>query len=290
MGRSELNYIDSFTAISCKAGISLRQKYFKEITQALPNLGFVNIDIEDCINKGITISVLEELKEHYKFTFSCKHLLFNINSGITAEKLNKLKVLVNKFNPLNISMQALWSPLQGVGAIGLLPLIYTDKTLNLICKNVSKIQDYLSRQLIIRNPASIFEFKGNMSEPEFLMRVVEKTGCNLALDINNIYTNSVNFNFEARSYIDIISDNIIKEIHLAGHTRVKINGKEKIINSGNNKINKEIWDLYSYTLAEKGYRPTCIDWNEDLSSFNHLLSEVDMCNDILRFYSYRYAA
>ncbi|WP_053332621.1 DUF692 domain-containing protein [Candidatus Jidaibacter acanthamoebae] len=290
MGIPELKYIESVPAILQQSGISLKQKYFKEIIDISPEIGFLKIDIEKCLNEGVILHVLERIKDKYLFSFHSNNLLLSSNQGTLNDKLIKLKILAEKFNLLNISMSATWSVLKGIPAVDFLPFPYNEKNLNIISDNVMRIQDYLSRQILIENPMSYFEFKGNISEPEFFMRMVERTGCSLLLNLNNIYANSINHNFNPKNYVDIISDNIIKEIHISGHTKAKVNGKEKIIDISNNKISKEVWELYSYTILEKGCIPTLVKWDYNLPEFSELLAEVNKCNEILKLNSYRNAA
>jgi uncharacterized protein (UPF0276 family) len=281
---------NDFQPVPEKSGIGLRSQHYKEILEKRPQVGFLEIHPENYFGSGIEIHILEQLKENYPLSFHAVGLSLGSSQSVSKKHLQKLKDLTDKFCPIHISDHASWSISGNAHLNDLLPLPYNEETLNHLADNISKTQDFLSRQIFLENPSTYLEFKGSMSEAEFLTRAVEKTGCKLLLDINNIFVNSINHNFDPKCYIDLISANIIGEIHLAGHSIVMIEGKEKRIDSHNNYISEEVWELYTYTVAEKGYLPTLIEWDADLPALEKLVSQANKCDQIIKHYLYKDAA
>ncbi|MBA8667504.1 DUF692 family protein, partial [Holosporaceae bacterium 'Namur'] len=103
MGIPELKYIENVPAILQQSGISLKQKYFNEIIDISSEIGFLKINIEKCLNEGVVLHVLERIKDKYLFSFHSNNLLLSSNQGTLNDKLIKLKLLTEKFKPLNIS-------------------------------------------------------------------------------------------------------------------------------------------------------------------------------------------
>ena len=87
----------------------------------------------------------------------------------------------------------------------LLPIPYTEESLNHIVDKIKQIQDYLGRNLVLENPSSYLEFKNSeMLEYEFIEQMARRADCGILLDINNIYVTSFNHNLDAKKYIDAI--------------------------------------------------------------------------------------
>ena len=98
-------------------------------------------------------------------------------------------------------------------------------------------------------------------EWEFLAAVVERSGCGLLLDVNNVYVSSKNLGLDARAFIDgRAAPTRVGEIHLAGHAR---NGGVLIDDHGS-RVCDEVWELYAHAIARLGARPTLIEWDTDI--------------------------
>ncbi len=75
----------------------------------------------------------------------------------------------------------------------LLPIPYNQTMLDHFADQVNRVQHRLGRQLLIENPSCYLAFRDNeMGEPEFLFELIERTGCGLLLDINNIVVTTGN--------------------------------------------------------------------------------------------------
>jgi len=55
-----------------------------------------------------------------------------------------------------------------------------------------------------------------MTETEFLQLVCRESGALLLLDVENVYVNSTNHNFDPFTFIDSLPSNLVKGIHVAG--------------------------------------------------------------------------
>ena len=57
----------------------------------------------------------------------------------------------------------------------------------------------------------------DMSEADFIGAVLAQSGCDLLLDVNNIYVNSVNHRYDALEFLDALPLERTRYIHVAGH-------------------------------------------------------------------------
>jgi uncharacterized protein len=117
-----------------------------------------------------------------------------------------------------------WASRQAWSAIGraylndLLPLPYTEESLDLFSRHVEEAQEEIGRRVLIENPASYLRYRhSSIPEAEFLTEVVRRTGCGILCDVNNMYVSARNFRFDPIAYLDALPIEAIGEIHLAGH-------------------------------------------------------------------------
>lgn len=104
----------------------------------------------------------------------------------------------------------------------LLPVKRDEESLQILIENINYAKKRLCRPLVLENIASFVEWPGNtISEPEFISRILEETGCGLLLDISNLYANSVNNKFDPLSYLDNLPLDKVAYMHIAGGVRAK---------------------------------------------------------------------
>jgi hypothetical protein len=163
----------------------------------------------------------------------------------------------------------------------LLPLPYTEESLEKLCDNINKVQDYFSRKILIENPSTYLEFKSTMKEYEYINKAIEKTGCGILLDLNNIFVNFKNHGHCPYEYVDNIEASNIGEVHLAGHSICKVENHEIRIDTHSKPVCDEVWELYKHLIKTKGCFPTLIEWDLEIPKLNTLLSEVKKANLIL---------
>ncbi len=143
-------------------------------------------------------------------------------------------------------------------------------------ENIEKVQDFLGRKIFIENPSAYFEYNNSSyREPEFLNLLSENTGCGILLDINNIYVSSQNNGWSAIEYLNSINPKYVKEIHLAGHSEyITENGKKLLIDTHDNNVCNQVWDLYNEALSIFGQVPTLIEWDQKIPKLETLIFEA----------------
>jgi uncharacterized protein len=130
------------------------------------------------------------------------------------------------------------------------PPPYTRAALDATCRNIDVIQRYFKKfDFFLENIAYTFKFKGEMDEKEFLIKLLQKTGCNWLLDVTNVYANSVNHKYDAYQFIrDVMPFAPKVEMHLAGGFFSK--ELDSYVDSHSEPIPQEVWDLYRFSLQE----------------------------------------
>ncbi|MGB5518969.1 MAG: DUF692 domain-containing protein, partial [Gammaproteobacteria bacterium] len=198
-------------------------------------------------------------------------------NGLDKDYLRKLKALEQRIEPLWVSDHLCWTGVHGRNMHDLLPLPYTLEALQVVKRNVEQAQEVLQRPLVLENVSSYVEFKtSEMTEWEFLTEVCQATGCELLLDINNIFVSAFNHGFSPASFIGGVPIDSVKQFHLAGHQ----NNGDHLIDTHDHLVCNDVWDLYRQALMRFGYVPTMIERDDNIPPLVELLSELDMARDI----------
>ena len=163
---------------------------------------------------GLPIVRAEAIRDLYPITLHSVGMSLGSADALNVDYMARLKSLVERLEPSYVSDHIAWVSVDGKYTHDLLPLPYTLEAQQNIIDKISKAQDILGRTLLVENPSSYLVFNcSEMSEQEFVRGVLEQTGCQLLLDVNNLYDSAKNHNFSAEEYLDALPKAGIKEIH-----------------------------------------------------------------------------
>ncbi len=264
------------------AGLGLRFPYHQEILDTKPDIGWLEIHPENYFGGGEPLFFLEKIREHYPLSFHAVGLSLGSTEPVDLDHIRQLKALIDRFDPFQFSDHASWSASGNAHLNDLLPLPYTQESLTTLSCNIEQVQDAFGQTILIENPSTSLAFQEDeMSEPAFLNALTQRTGCDLLLDVNNIYVQSVNHHFDPKHYIDEITTQTIKEIHLAGHTVEKEAGHTLLIDTHSAVVCDKVWELYDYTLRIHGSHHTLIEWDQDYPPLSVLLEETSHVKNAL---------
>ena len=183
-------------------------------------------------------------------------------------------MLIDETQPFLVSDHLSWSQRGGHYFNDLLPLPYTEEALEIFCRNVLDVQEYIKRPLLIENPSSYVKFShSTIAEWEFLAEVQKRTECRLLLDLNNIHVSAFNHGFSSLEYIQGIPADKVDEIHLAGFTIKQLAKGEIWIDTHSQPVCDDVWALFEHWLALHGQRHTLIEWDLDIPEPETLLNE-----------------
>lgn len=266
------------------SSIGLRQSHFEEFFLKKPKLTWVEVHTENFFTESSKLQEILNLLKQYNYRISFHGVGLSLGSAddVCYNHLEKIKVLVDEYDPLFVSEHLSWSKINGIYLPDLFPLPYTKESLHAICKNIHITQNYLGRKILIENPSTYIEFQASsIGEEDFLNEICRITGCGILLDINNIYVSSINHRNNPYDYLNRIKSEYVKEIHLAGHTEVNQDDKKLLIDTHDNKVALDVWELYEYFIRKNGKKPTLVEWDQDLPSIDVLLDEAFKAESIM---------
>ena len=179
------------------AGLGLRPPHVAEIAASRPKLGFLEVHAENYMAETLALGRLLKLRCDYPVSLHGVALSLGSAEELDRVHLGRFKALIERVEPVMVSEHLAWSAIGGVYLNDLLPLPYTEESLDLFCRHVDEAQKALGLRLLIENPASYLRYHhSSIPEAEFLTEVARRTGCGILCDVNNVYVSSKNFGFE----------------------------------------------------------------------------------------------
>lgn len=271
-------------ALPIDIGVGYKPKHLDAIMADPSQIGWLEIHAENYMGDGgRPISELKALSEVFPISCHGVGLSIGAETGLDQEHLARLKHLIGWLKPAQFSEHLAWSTHGAQFLNDLLPLPYTQQVLTRVCDHINQVQDFLGQQMLLENPSTYVQFtQSEMSETDFIAGVVDKTGCGLLLDVNNVFISAQNQNYSARGYIDDYPLDSIGELHLGGHEEdTDDNGAPLLIDSHSRPVVDPVWSLYEYVLAKTGPRPTLIEWDNDIPDWPVLAKDAQAAKSIM---------
>jgi uncharacterized protein len=277
----------SLTRQALRAGFGLRKPHYREVIETTPLVhegAWLEVHSENFFAAGgPAMATLTKAREHYPLSLHGVGLSLASVQELDMRHLQSLKQLVDRMQPVLVSEHLCWGAVGELHLNDLLPFAYTQEALHIVAAHVVQVQDTLQRPLLIENISRYLELQGSeMSESEFLRELVQRTGCHVLLDINNVYVNACNLGMDAWREIAVIPIEAVKEIHLAGFSiEQDEHNANLLIDTHSTRVSEPVWALYERALQHFGALPTLIEWDQQLPTLAVLLQEVAQANHYL---------
>ena len=275
---------DRPTDVPNRAGVGYKAQHLDGILKTPETVGWLEIHAENYMGDGgRPIAQLRHLREQFPISCHGVGLSIGAEGPLDADHLARLKHLVGWLEPGLFSEHLAWSTHETQFLNDLLPVPYTQKTVNQVVSHIDQVQDTVGRQMLLENPSTYVAFEeSDRSEIEFLTEVAKRSGCGLLLDVNNVFVSATNQNYSPEGYIDAFPSEFVGEIHLGGHEEdADDHGATLLIDSHSREVVDPVWALYEYTLTKTGPRPTLIEWDNDIPEWNILATEMIRADAIL---------
>ena len=257
-------------------GLGLRTEHYAALAEPLPaNLrpDWLEIISENyMVPGGKPLHHLDRLRADFPVVMHGVSMSIGSSDPLNLRYLQDLKALADRVRPAWVSDHLCWTGVDHRNLHDLLPMPYTEAALQHLGDRIAQVQDVLKRPLVLENVSSYVRFAADeMDEAHFVAELLRRTGCQLLLDVNNVYVSSRNHGFDPRAYIDLMPAGQVVQIHLAGHE----DRGDVVIDTHDHPICDAVWDLYAYTLQRLGMRPTMIERDDHIPPLAELLAELD---------------
>ena len=259
-----------------RAGVGLKPEHYRAILDSEPEIGFFEIHAENYMGAGgPPHRYLEAVRARYPLSIHGVALSIGAERDLDREHLQRLRALCRRYEPILFSEHLAWSSHGATYLNDLLPLPYTEQTLDRVCAHVSQVQESLGRRMLLENPATYVSFAcSTIPETEFLAAIASRTGCGLLLDVNNIFVSACNLDFDASAYLDAIEPAAVAEIHLAGHAIDHYGDLTIRVDNHGDHVCGDVMALFERFILRAGPRPTLVEWDANIPSFETLAAEA----------------
>jgi len=157
----------------------------------------------------------------------------------------------------------------------LLPVPRTEEAVRHVAARIRIAQDVLGQRIGIENASTYVGTPlDEMTEDDFVVAVTEEAGCDLHLDVNNVYVNGVNHGHDPQAWIDHVADSIpgrVVYLHIAGHRRL---AEDFIVDTHGEPVADPVWALLDHTYTRLGVRPTLLERDYEIPPLAELLPEL----------------
>jgi len=154
----------------------------------------------------------------------------------------------------------------------LMPIPFTEDAVRHVAARVRRTQDLVGRRMAIENVSYYTPVGAEMSELEFVNAVLEAADCDLLLDVNNIYVNSVNHRYDATEFLLGLPRERVAYFHVAGHYD---EAPDLIVDTHGADVIDTVWTLLERAYAHFGPVPTLLERDFNFPPLEELLGEVD---------------
>ena len=159
----------------------------------------------------------------------------------------------------------------------LMPIPFTEEAVHYVSQRIRQVQDILGQQIAVENVSAYACPGQEMSEIEFLNAVIKEADCGLHLDVNNIYVNSVNHQYDPYEFLAQIPGDRIFYIHIAGHYTETEN---LLVDTHGSNVIDPVWQLLDKTYELYGVIPTLLERDFNIPPLQELLVEVSQIREI----------
>lgn len=215
---------------------------------------------------------LEKLAPLYSLVFHCVGFNLGSSDPLDRDYLKRVKDLVDTFRPAWVSDHLCFCGHGGEYSPDLLPIPYTDALLDHIRGKIGDITNCLGVPFLVENVSAYMKFKdSSYTEEEFLNRLAQLTGCGILLDVNNLYVNSRNYDFDPyEAFLNLPMDHI-KQMHLAGH----VDYGTHVIDTHSTDIQGPVLALFQRIVKKLGPIPVAIERDENIPPFKSMFEEME---------------
>jgi uncharacterized protein (UPF0276 family) len=255
------------------AGLGLRRALLGPLqSMADDALDFMEVAPENWIGVGGRLGrQFGELAERYPLVLHGLSLDIGGPDPIDTELVKSVKQLMERIHAPLYSEHLSYCAAQG-HLYDLLPIPFTEEAVYHVSARVKQVQDIIGQPIALENASYYAQPHTELSEAQFINAVVAESGCDLLLDVNNIYVNSINHRYDAVAFLDALPLERARYIHVAGHfdeapdLKVDTHGADVI---------DPVWTLLAEAYARLGPLPTLLERDFNLPPLAQLLGEVE---------------
>lgn len=261
-------------------GIGYRKDFAKEfLFSEILKPDFVEVAPENWIGiGGFWKQEFKKVTEKYPLFTHGLSLSIGSPDELDTDFIKQVKKFLDENNVVLYSEHLSFTKAENAHTYDLLPIPFTKKAIDHVVSNIQKAQDILQRKLVLENASYYTTLAQEMDEAEFIGEIFTRSGCEMLLDVNNVYVNSFNHKYDAKEFIRKLPLEKVRYIHMAGHWQVN---EKLIIDTHGEAIIDPVYELLGFTLGElKRDVPVLLERDFNIPQLSELQNEIDTIRKI----------
>ncbi len=258
-------------------GLSLKRTLMGPLTEhPSEQINFFEVAPENWINIGGALGKqLRQFTDQHPFVCHGLSLSIGSPSPLDTDFVKRVKDFIKDHNILCYSEHLSYCSDDG-HLYDLMPIPFTEEAVHYVADRIKQVQDILEQKIAMENVSYYAAPGQEMAEIEFINAVLEEANCDLLLDVNNIYVNSINHKYDAENFLKSLPGDRISYIHIAGHHK---EAEDLLVDTHGAPIIGSVWDLLDKAYEHFGVAPTLLERDFNIPPLSELLSEVDRISD-----------
>lgn len=220
---------------------------------------------------------LSDVAEKYPLTSHGLSLSIGSSDPLDWDFLKKLKRFLEDFNIQIYSEHLSYTKCDNAHLYELLPIPFREDAVKHVCKRICQVQDFLERPIAIENVSYYTPVSPEMNEATFIKTIVEESGCQLLLDVNNVYVNAFNHGYDAKTFIQQLPLSSVAYLHMAGHEQ---ESETLIIDTHGQPIIEAVYELFEWTIQQINPVPVLLERDFNIPNYEELKSEMQHLTSI----------
>ena len=264
------------------AGLGVRRGLLKSLLDTEPAHldsmpDFMEVTPDNWIGTaGSATKQLHQLTERFPFLAHGLSLSLGGTDPLDIAFISQLKHFLTVHNILCYSEHLSYCSADG-HLYDLMPIPFTDEAIKNSAARIREVQDRLGRRIAIENVSYYAAPFRQLSEIDFINAIVAEADCDLLLDVNNVYVNSINHSYDPRAFISALPADRIAYMHVAGHY---VEAQDLRIDTHAAPVCDPVWDLLGFAYQHAGIKPTVLERDFNYPPFTELPAEVQVIRDI----------
>ena len=254
------------------AGLGLRRALLEPLGQAAPgSFDFLECAPDNWIGVGGKLgAALEALASRHPLTCHGLSLSLGGPDPLDHEFLRRTREFLERHSVPLYSEHLSYCTDDG-HLYDLMPIPFTEEAVKHVSARIRQAQDALGRRIAVENVSYYAAPWQAMDEADFINAVLEEADCDLLLDVNNVYVNSINFGYDARDFLARMPASRIASYHIAGHYD---QAEDLKIDTHGTAVKDAVWSLLGDAYRLHGVRPTLLERDFHFPPLAELLAEV----------------
>ena len=262
-------------------GLGLRRDFIDSFLNLDTYPDFIEIAPENWMGfGGRHAKLLEQCAE--KAPLICHGLSLSIGGPhpLNIEFIQQIKTFLKRYQVTTYSEHLSYTN-DGGYLYDLLPIPMTEAAARYVSERILRVQDILGQKLVLENVSTYLMPDAEMSEAEFVSEVIQRSDCELLLDVNNVYVNSINHQTDPYEFIKKMPRDRIRYLHIAGHEQV---GDHLLIDTHGAEVCDPVWELLQFTYQQHGIKPTLLERDFNIPAWQELQAELAKIESIQKQY------